>query len=198
MKLWLVRHGQTQANLDKRYSGQSETPLTAFGMAQASAVGERLQNITFDLAFCSELGRAKQTCEIMLQQGSLAVTTEPLLNEMFFGDWEMHNAVELTEKDPTRYAAWCADWQNVTPPAGESFATFHQRIEQFIALLQRQPHQANILIVSHQGVLSLLVSRLLNLPPAAMWHFAIEQGAWSEIQLYDEFAVLQCLNNRAY
>jgi len=198
MKLWLVRHGQTQANLEKRYSGQSETPLTPFGLAQALAVGEKLQHRVFDKVFCSELGRVQQTTQALLQQRSVPVITAPLLNEMSFGDWEMHSAAELAEKDPVRYAAWCHDWQNVVPPAGESFASFQQRVAQFIAQLQREDKQANILIVSHQGVLSLLISQLLKLPPTAMWHFAIEQGAWSEIQLYEDFAVLQCLNNRTH
>ncbi|MBS0848630.1 adenosylcobalamin/alpha-ribazole phosphatase [Citrobacter sp. JGM124] len=197
MKLWLVRHGQTQANLDKRYSGQSETPLTPVGLDQALAVGEKLQHLSFDKVFCGESGRVQQTTQRVLQQRKLPVITTPLVNEMFFGDWEMHSALELTEKYPTQYAAWCDDWQNVVPPAGESFTAFYQRIAQFIAQLKCEDKQANILVVSHQGVLSLLICQLLKLPPEAMWSFAIEQGAWSEIQLYEDFAVLQCLNNRA-
>lgn len=197
MKLWLVRHGQTQANVEKRYCGRSEMPLTAVGITQAQAVSQKLTDIAFDHFFCSELARAQQTAATLLQQRPFSFIRNPLLNEIDFGDWEMHSAAELSDKYPIHYQAWCDDWQHITPPGGESFALFNQRIALFIKQLRSLDSQANILIVSHQGVLRLLISQLLKLPPALMWHFAIEQGAWSEMQLYDDFAVLQCLNNRA-
>jgi len=66
MRLWLVRHGQTQANVEKRYSRRSETSLTALGMIQAKARGMKLTDIAFDQVFCSELGRAQQTTQVLL------------------------------------------------------------------------------------------------------------------------------------
>ena len=67
MKLWLVRHGQTEANVAGLYSGHSETALTAQGMRQATEVGQLLSAVTFDRVLCSALGRAKHTAHLMLE-----------------------------------------------------------------------------------------------------------------------------------
>ncbi|MEW7314062.1 adenosylcobalamin/alpha-ribazole phosphatase [Buttiauxella gaviniae] len=197
MKLWLVRHGQTQANVEGLYSGISETPLTELGVAQAQAVGRMLDNVTFEKVLCSGLGRAQHTTELILQQRKIPVITEQLLNEMNFGDWEMRHHRDLQRLDSANYAAWCNDWQNVVPNNGEGFQLFSRRISTFAKSLSSMQGSENILIVSHQGVLSLLIATLLNMPPASLWHFVIEQGAWSSIEIRDDFTTLRTLNNRA-
>lgn len=197
MKLWLVRHGQTHANVDGLYSGISETPLTEQGVAQAVAVGSMLGPVAFEKVFCSELGRAQHTTQLILQQRQIPVVTEARLNEMNFGDWEMRHHRDLQRLDAENYAAWCNDWQNVIPKNGEGFQLFSQRVSEFARALSSQTEAENILIVSHQGVLSLLIATLLNMPPASLWHFIIEQGAWSYIEIRDGFTTLRTLNNRA-
>jgi len=197
MKLWLVRHGQTQANVDGLYSGISETLLTEQGVAQAVAVGNMLGQVAFEKVLCSELGRAQHTTQLILQQRQIPVVTEARLNEMNFGDWEMRHHRDLQRLDAENYAAWCNDWQNVIPKNGEGFQIFSQRVSEFAKALSSQTEAENILIVSHQGVLSLLIATLLNMPPASLWHFIIEQGAWSYIEIRDGFTTLRTLNNRA-
>ena len=121
----------------------------------------------------------------------------PELNEMFFGDWEMRHHRDLAREDAENYAVWCNDWQNATPTNGEGFQAFSQRVERFIAQLADYKTSQNLLVVSHQGVLSVLIARLLSMPAAAMWHFRVEQGCWSAIDFCDDFAVLKVLNSRA-
>ncbi|WP_180295956.1 histidine phosphatase family protein, partial [Klebsiella pneumoniae] len=53
------------------------------------------------------------------------------------------------------------------------------------------------LVVSHQGVLSLLIARLIGMPAEAMWHFRVDQGCWSAIDINQKFATLRVLNSRA-
>ncbi|WBM69606.1 adenosylcobalamin/alpha-ribazole phosphatase [Buttiauxella sp. WJP83] len=197
MKLWLVRHGQSQANVDGLYSGISETPLTEQGIVQAQAVGNFLNHVEFEKVLCSELGRAQHTMQLILQQRRIPVITEPRLNEMNFGDWEMCHHRDLQRVDAKNYAAWCEDWQNVVPNNGEGFQRFSERVREFAASISSLHQEENLLIVSHQGVLSLLIATLLNMPPASLWHFVIEQGAWSCVEIHDGFTTLRTLNNRA-
>lgn len=198
MKLWLVRHGQTRANLDGVYSGISETELTELGINQALAVGQMLCGVAFDKVFCSELGRAQHTTRLILQQRDIPVITDPRLNEINFGDWEMRHHRDLQRNDAKNYAAWCSDWQNVAPTNGEAFADFTQRINEFSDSVKSQQHNGgNILIVSHQGALSLFIATLLNMPPASLWHFVIEQGTWSAVEIRNDFVRLLTLNSRA-
>ncbi|WP_435929504.1 adenosylcobalamin/alpha-ribazole phosphatase [Dryocola sp. BD613] len=198
MKLWLVRHGETRANLDGVYSGISETELTELGINQALAVGHMLRGVAFDRVLCSELGRAQHTARLILQQRDITPCVDPRLNEMHFGDWEMRHHRDLQRDDAQRYAAWCSDWQNVIPTNGEGFQRFNQRVSEFSESIKaRQHNDENMLIVSHQGVLSLFLATLLNMPPASLWHFVIEQGTWSAVEIHHGFVTLKTLNSRA-
>ena len=88
---------------------------------------------------------------------------------MFFGDWEMRHHRDLQREDAQNYAAWCADWQHAAPTNGESFQRFARRVSEFIPTLTDCRHLDHLLIVGHQGVLSLLTALLLQMPAAAMW-----------------------------
>ncbi|HEB0896187.1 MULTISPECIES: adenosylcobalamin/alpha-ribazole phosphatase [Citrobacter] len=197
MRLWLVRHGETEANVAGLYSGHAPTPLTERGIAQAQTLGTLLRNVPVDNVLCSELERARHTTQLILAEREVPVRNMPELNEMFFGDWEMRHHRDLAREDAENYAVWCNDWQNATPTNGEGFQAFSQRVERFIAQLADYKACQNLLVVSHQGVLSVLIARLLSMPAAAMWHFRIEQGCWSAIDFCDDFAVLKVLNSRA-
>ncbi|MDA8498664.1 MULTISPECIES: adenosylcobalamin/alpha-ribazole phosphatase [unclassified Citrobacter] len=197
MRLWLVRHGETEANVAGLYSGHAPTPLTERGIAQAQSLSGLLRNVPFNNVLCSELERARHTTQLILAEREVPVRVMPELNEMFFGDWEMRHHRDLAREDAENYAVWCNDWQNATPTNGEGFQAFSQRVERFIAQLADYKDSQNLLVVSHQGVLSVLVARLLSMPAAAMWHFRIEQGCWSAIDFCDDFAVLKVLNSRA-
>ncbi|MCX8984076.1 adenosylcobalamin/alpha-ribazole phosphatase [Citrobacter portucalensis] len=197
MRLWLVRHGETEANVAGLYSGHAPTPLTERGIAQAQTLGTLLRNVPVDNVLCSELERARHTTQLILSDREVPVRNMPELNEMFFGDWEMRHHRDLAREDAENYAVWCNDWQNATPTNGEGFQAFSQRVERFIAQLADYKTCQNLLVVSHQGVLSVLIARLLSMPAAAMWHFRVEQGCWSAIDFCDDFAVLKVLNSRA-
>lgn len=197
MRLWLVRHGETEANVAGLYSGHAPTPLTERGIAQAQTLGRLLRNVPVDNVLCSELERARHTTQLVLGDREVAVRNMPELNEMFFGDWEMRHHRDLAREDAENYAVWCNDWQNATPTNGEGFQSFTLRVERFIAQLADYKACQNLLVVSHQGVLSVLIARLLSMPAAAMWHFRVEQGCWSAIDFCDDFAVLKVLNSRA-
>ncbi|CAK7086752.1 MAG: Adenosylcobalamin/alpha-ribazole phosphatase [Citrobacter freundii] len=197
MRLWLVRHGETEANVAGLYSGHAPTPLTERGIAQAQTLGTLLRNVPVDNVLCSELERARHTTQLILGDREVPVRNMPELNEMFFGDWEMRHHRDLAREDAENYAVWCNDWQNATPTNGEGFQAFSQRVERFIAQLADYKTCQNLLVVSHQGVLSVLIARLLSMPAEAMWHFRIEQGCWSAIDFCDNFAVLKVLNSRA-
>ncbi|MTH44893.1 adenosylcobalamin/alpha-ribazole phosphatase [Intestinirhabdus alba] len=196
MRLWLVRHGETEANVAGLYSGHAPTPLTAKGIAQAQALHGLLRNAPFDRLLCSELERARHTARLVLQAREVPRQILPELNEMFFGDWEMRHHRDLRLEDAENYAAWCADWQNAAPTNGEGFSAFARRVERFIGQLAGRQEE-NLLVVSHQGVLSLLIARLLGMPAEAMWRFRVEQGCWSALDFCEGFATLKVLNSRA-
>ena len=80
MRLWLIRHGETQANIDGLYSGHAPTPLTARGIEQAQNLHTLLHGVSFDLVLCSELERAQHTARLVLSDRQLPVQIIPELN----------------------------------------------------------------------------------------------------------------------
>lgn len=173
------------------------TPLTPRGVAQARALGERLRAVPFDKVICSELARTGTTADLLLGDRHIPRECHATLNEMFFGDWEMRHHRDLQREDAENYAAWCADWQHVAPTNGESFQNFARRVSEFTTTLADYRHLDHLLIVGHQGVLSLLTALLLQMPAAAMWHFPIAHGAWSLLDMRDDFTTLRVLNSQA-
>ena len=197
MRLWLVRHGETEANVAGLYSGHAPTPLTEKGIAQAQTLNNLLRNVPFDNVFCSELERARHTARLVLHDRDVPQRLFPELNEMFFGDWEMRHHRDLRLEDAENYAAWCADWRHAAPTNGESFQHFTHRVRTFAEKLTHHPQPDHLLIVGHKGGLSLLIALLLKLPAEAMWHFPVAHGTWSELELHADFATLRVLNSQA-
>ena len=99
MKLWLVRHGETEANVAGLYSGHAPTALTERGIRQAQTLGQRLHAVPFERVFCSELERTQRTANLLLGERSIPRHTFAELNEMFFGDWEMRHHRDLQHED---------------------------------------------------------------------------------------------------
>lgn len=84
MRLWLVRHGETEANVAGLYSGHAPTPLTGRGVAQAQTLNTLLRQVPFKQVLCSELERAQHTARLVLQGRELPLQVKPELNEMFW------------------------------------------------------------------------------------------------------------------
>ncbi len=96
--LYIVRHGLTDWNMSKRFQGQIDIPLNETGKDQARLAGKRFENIHFDVAFSSDLIRAKQTAELMLLEKKIAVATTKALRERAFGPLEGKTMEELEEE----------------------------------------------------------------------------------------------------
>lgn len=192
MNIYLVRHGETQANVDGVYCGASDLALTPRGQWQAHRLAGQLADISFDRLITSSRRRTQQTAQILRPQ--MAPECWPELDEMNFGQWELRHHRELKQQDVERYAAWCADWQNTMPPNGEGFQAFSRRVVAVTARLRELEEVNNTLLVAHQGVLGIILATLLGLPPAAMWHFIFRQDAFTQISLNEGFCVLKHAN----
>lgn len=86
--MYIVRHGETEANVKKLLMGQQDSPLTDNGIAQAKSLGEKFKDINFDAVFSSDLLRAKRTAEFITLEKKLAIQTSELLREKNYGAFE--------------------------------------------------------------------------------------------------------------
>ncbi|GAB2930172.1 histidine phosphatase family protein [Hafnia psychrotolerans] len=195
MRLYLVRHGQTDANVNGVFCGSSDVALTAMGVTQAKHVAQQLASITLDTIVHTDLARSRATAEAIAFGRSSELHVQPLLQEMCFGEWELRHHRDLLASGAAGYDLWCRDWQVAEVPLGESFAAFTQRIRLAMRQLYLMPTESCLAIVAHQGSLSLMLAMMLKLAPADMWRFPFKQGCVSEIELTNGSCVIQRLND---
>ena len=193
MKLYLLRHGETELNLQKVYYGSIDCALTAKGREQASGLTPIFAEKPLDLVLESPLIRAKETAAIVLGRREVKREIDDRLREIDFGCWEGKSWQQL-QGDPL-FDEWCRDWQNVRPPQGESAMDLAVRVGSFYAELCTRS-EGNILIVAHHGVLQQLMACLLDADMTACWHYAFEQGTYTYLEVTDGFAVLKGHNLR--
>ncbi|MGC6386840.1 histidine phosphatase family protein [Ewingella sp. S1.OA.A_B6] len=194
MRLYLVRHGQTNANVDGVFCGSSDVALTEIGVSQAQHVAQQLASITLDTIIHTDLARSRATAEAIAVGRDTALQVQPLLQEMCFGEWELCHHRDLRASGAAGYDLWCDDRQ-IAVPQGESFAAFTQRIRRAMRQLYLMPAESCLAIVAHQSSLSLMLVMMLKLAPADMCRFPFKQGCVSEIELTNGSCVIQRLND---
>lgn len=162
-----VRHGLSQANIDKIVAGQFETPLHEIGRQQARVTATLLKEITFHHAFGSPLQRAKETLEIILEQLQQGITPSfhDELKERSWGEIEGESSVDrggkYTQEEIDRWFEW-----DGRPPGGESYKDVSDRIVPFFEqyILPKLKAGQNVLVVSHNGISKPLQRHLESLP----------------------------------
>jgi probable phosphoglycerate mutase len=145
LTLYFCRHGETEANVEKRYQGRtSDTPLTHRGRKQAKAIAKILEHhvdAVDSLKFvCSPLHRAQTTMEIIRTHLGLppdAFRTDARLQEIALGAWDGLTHKEARALDPAEYKRREHDKWNVRIPGGESYADVARRAERWLASLKR-------------------------------------------------------------
>ncbi|MFI5366632.1 MAG: 2,3-diphosphoglycerate-dependent phosphoglycerate mutase [Candidatus Binatia bacterium] len=122
-KLVLIRHGESQWNLENRFTGWIDVPLTEKGRLEARRAGEKIRDIRFDKAYTSVLQRAIETLEIVLKvigQEQLPVERDQALNERHYGDLQGLNKAETAEKFGKEQVHQWRRSYDIAPPGGES------------------------------------------------------------------------------
>ena len=200
MNLLLIRHGQTNWNLEQRFQGQSDIPLNETGRKQAAALADRLSAKQFDAIYSSDLQRAAETAAIILQMSGFNPDLHPdsRLREVNFGDWEGLTYDEIRAKHPDPLAAWEADIFKNAPPNGETLEGLAVRVQSMLDELREKHEDQNILIVAHGGVLQTLICLAFKLPPTMYWQFHLSTASLSELAFYPAGAILNSLNDTSH
>ncbi len=133
--LILIRHGQSQWNLENRFTGWSDVPLTERGEQDCALTAKVLHDFKFDMAFTSALQRAQKTLEIILKetkQSDVPVVQDKALNERHYGDLQGLNKAETAQKYGQEQVKLWRRSYDTRPPNGESIADCFQRVVPFL------------------------------------------------------------------
>lgn len=165
-RIWyLVRHGETEWNVEARMQGHLDSRLTARGRAQAVRTGEVLARLGVDHIFASPLGRVRETLSLIAKNVALEPVFDDRLKEWSAGEWGGRLYADLRRESSEVFAAWEADRYGVRSPGGEHFGDLDTRAGQFFEAVASVPHQ-RIAIVAHGFMNRALAAHLLRLTQA--------------------------------
>ncbi len=162
-RLLLVRHGQTDWNLEGRYQGASEVPLNATGREQAERVAAELATRRIDAVYCSPLGRSLDTAWAIARRHGLEPRIDPRLREIDLGEWEGMLASRIAEEYPELHRRWLEDPRPVCPPGGETIREVHDRVISAVEEMVAKHHGATLCVVTHKTAVVVIRCHFLGL-----------------------------------
>ncbi len=198
-RLLLLRHGQTELSVERRYSGHGDPELTPLGHAQAAGAAARLARVP-DVAavLTSPLQRARQTAALVAQATGAPLHVRERLIETDFGAWEGLTFAEARARDPQLHAEWLGS-EEVAPPGGESFATVGRRIEAERAELVKEYPGTTLVLVTHVTPIKMLLRDALQGGPGVLYRLHLDLAALSIVDFYpDGGASVRLVNDTSH
>jgi 2,3-bisphosphoglycerate-dependent phosphoglycerate mutase len=181
-RLILLRHGESQWNLENRFTGWVDVPLSPRGTQEAKDAGVKLKGFTFDRAFTSVLSRANETLRLVLEavgQTGIPIEKDKALNERMYGDLQGMNKAETAQKyGEAQVKIWRRSY-DVKPPGGESLKDTAERVLPYYEA-KIKPYLfkgETILIAAHGNSLRALVMQLEQLTKEQVLELNIPTGA---------------------
>lgn len=192
--LVLVRHGQSQWNLENKFTGWVDVPLTDLGREEARRSGRLLRDYVFDQAFTSNLERAAETLRIVLEENSrpdVPIASDEALNERHYGDLQGLNKEETARKFGAEQVHIWRRSYDVAPPGGESLADTAARTLPYFAaeIAPRLRRGETVLVVAHGNSLRSIVMDLEKLSREQVMELNIPTGVPIVYQLDETMAV---------
>lgn len=194
-QLVIVRHGQSQWNLENRFTGWVDVDLAPKGIEEAHAAGQKLKDYSFDLAYTSGLQRAQKTLAIILSEMGVTmdVTKNDALNERMYGDLQGMNKDEARKQfGEEQVHIWRRSF-DVPPPGGESLELTAKRVLPYFEseIVPQIKAGKNIIIAAHGNSLRALVMFLEKMTPEEILKTEIPTGAPRLYELDSDLKVLK-------
>ena len=195
-KLVLVRHGQSQWNLENRFTGWVDVDLTPAGEKEAHEAGKKLKGIKFDQGFTSALKRAQHTMRIILEeigQSNLPIQKDEALNERHYGDLQGLNKAETAKKfGDEQVHIWRRSY-DVAPPNGESLKDTAARTLPYFKtkILPLVKSGKNVLVTAHGNSLRSIVMELDKLTKEQVLELNLNTGVPITYEIDGKGGILQ-------
>ncbi|MGE0216532.1 bifunctional RNase H/acid phosphatase [Mycolicibacterium sp.] len=198
-RLLLLRHGQTELSVERRYSGRGNPELTELGVQQAAAAARYLgARGGIDAVISSPLQRAYDTAAASAKALGLDVTVDDELIETDFGAWEGLTFREAAERDPQLHRDWLRDTA-VSPPDGESFDAVAARVSRVQQRIIADHPGRTVLVVSHVTPIKTVLRMALDAGPTILYRLHLDLASLSVAEFYpDGVASVRLVNQTAY
>ncbi len=186
MLIYLMRHGETEWNKERRFQGQIDIPLNENGVELAVKTAEGLKDVAFDAVFSSPLKRAFLTAQTVVGDRNVEVVPDERLQELYFGPSEGEH-FEPAKKNPEHpmYTFLCEPGRYFPTDGAEAFDRVRARTAEFLQekILPLEGSCENVLIVAHGAVNRIMLNRIANIPDENFWQIGLPNCAVSIISL---------------
>ena len=170
----LIRHGETEWNSQQRMQGHSNSDLSEVGRGQIQALGELMKNVSFDHIYSSDSLRARQTAEAITQYSGHTLQFDQRIREKNLGVFEGLTSTEAKERHPEVYRLFKTAGANYVIDEGESTQQLLERALEFIEEIRLRHPQERVVMVTHGGVVRVLMKHALGLSIDAPTRFIIK------------------------
>ena len=189
MKIYFVRHGETDWNKRKIYQGHTDIPLNEKGIKQAEGAANYLKDKQIQVVYASDLKRAFKTGEIIAGPHNLQPIKDSRLREINFGAWEGLDYKGIYAKYKKEFDVWYKDVFNTRIPAGERVKDVLDKLLDFLADKSGQKYK-EMVVATHGGVIKALLGHLKK-SERTLWEQPISPGSITIVQYDIEQGVLQ-------
>ena len=198
-RLLLLRHGQTELSVQRKYSGRGNPELTDTGLRQAADAARYLgQKGGITAVVTSPLKRAYATASAAADALGLPVQVDEDLIETDFGDWEGLTFVQAAERDPDLHRRWLRD-TGLRPPGGESFDEVQSRIERARDRIIAEHGSSTVLVVSHVTPIKTLLRLALDAGTSILHRLHLDLASLSIAEFYpDNGSSVRLVNDTSY
>ena len=169
VRILIARHGETLFNVEGRWQGQSDSPLTERGLAQARELGRALSAEAIAAVYSSDLGRAMQTAHEVATLHGLTVRPEVRLREIDTGGFTRKNWAEIDAEYPGQREIWSKTPASLRMPAGETLLEAQTRALAFIAETMPRRADQTIVIISHGGIGQAILANAMGRTVDDLW-----------------------------
>ena len=190
--IFLLRHGETLWNKERRIMGRLEIPLNRMGALQARRVAKIAPLLEIDAIYSSPLKRAVQTAYILSKGSDLPVKIDPDLTEFAFGRWEGWEFQKLI-KDKT-YRRFLKDPLNTSVPGEETIRDVQKRGLKALRRAVKEFPKGRLLFVSHGDVIRAIVCHYLQLPLMEFRRLRIDNGSLTAFEVNGQWAEIKFIN----
>lgn len=156
----MVRHGQSESNVKKTFTGQLNAPLTEAGREQARRMAQYLDKYRIDKIYVSSLERAVETAQAIADRQNCPVEKCDALKEINSGLWQGLTFTEIAEKYPQTYEVWRSDIGKATPEGGETCKELYARVTAFLEKVLTEPEKT-VCLVCHAIPIRMMESFIL-------------------------------------
>ncbi|MGB6370625.1 MAG: histidine phosphatase family protein [Atribacterota bacterium] len=205
IKLMLIRHGESDGNVQRMFCGFKDVELTKKGIYQAERLAYRLKELQVDAVYCSDLKRAKHTAEIVFGSRGIDIIPSSNLREMNFGIWEGYTFEEVKSKYGygDEFFSWLENINTeASIPQGESLVDLNNRVMTELNKILKEYNKLDIdetiAMVCHGGPIRVILCNVLNIELKYMWNIEQYSAALNMISYYNHKAFVDLVNDTSH